>query len=310
MVTKSQKFRLGIFVFVFSLLMIGFIVMVAGRQIMEKRDYYQIIYKDISISGLQVGGAVKYHGINIGRIDEILIDREDVQNVIVKISIAENTPIKKDVIASLIPVGITGLLQVELSGGSNESELLPPGSEIKAGTSTFESISGQAEILVEKLTLVLDNIAEITNEHNQNKISGILTNVDSILSDNKEPFENIMTSLDSTTFYLSQISRSSSDAIERLNEIVQSQQFDNIITNTEKITRDIASSDLHKMIDNLNKAISEIDETFAHIDQTHLRTRQDLVQSIETLRETLEYLNEFSRLISEEPSLLIRSKRK
>jgi len=310
MVTKAQKFRLGIFVFVFSILMIGFIAMIAGRQIMEKKDNYHIVYSEISISGLQVGGTVKYHGISIGRIDDIIIDKENVQNVIVYISIDSGTPIKEDVVASLLPVGITGLLQVELSGGTNESALLSPGSQIIAGTSTFDSISGQAEIIVEKLTKVLDNIAEITSSTNQKKISGILTNVDSILSDNKEPFEHIMTSLDSTTFYLSQISRSSSEAIERLNEIVRSQQFNNIINNTEKITQDIAASDLRKLIEDLNNAILEVDETFSHIDQTHLKTRQDLIQSIETLRETLEYLNEFSRLISEEPSLLIRSKRK
>jgi len=212
--------------------------------------------------------------------------------------------------ASLIPVGITGLLQIELAGGSNEATLLEPGSEIPAGTSTLESISGQAEILVEKLSLVLDNIADITSTDNQAKINGILTNVDSILSENREPFENIMTSLDSTTYYLSQISKSSSEALAKINSIIQSGKFDNIVNNVEKVTEDIAAADLTKLIDDLNKAVIEIDETFSHIDQTHLSTRQDLIQSIETLKETLEYLNEFSRLISEDPSLLLRTRRK
>ena len=310
MVTKTQKFRLGVFITFISLIMLIFIIMVTGNKLMEKRDYYQIIYKDISVSGLQVGGSVKYHGINIGRVDDITIDKDDIRNVIVKISIRAGTPVKEDVIASLIPVGITGLLQVELSGGTNEAELLEPGSNIRPGTSIFESISGKAEIITEKLEQVLDNLTKITDRNNQEKISGILTSVDSILSINQEPFNNIMINMDSIAVNLAQLTKESSQAVEKLNRIIQSEQFANIINNSEKVSRDLASADITKLITDLNKAINKVSDTFAHIDQTHLKTRQDIIQTIETLRETIDYLNEFSRQISEEPSILIRSKKK
>jgi phospholipid/cholesterol/gamma-HCH transport system substrate-binding protein len=310
MVSKTQKFRLGVFITFISLIMLIFIIMVAGNKLMEKRDYYQIIYKDISVSGLQVGGSVKYHGINIGRIDDITIDKEDIRNVIVKISIRAGTPVKEDVIASLIPVGITGLLQVELSGGSNEAELLEPGSNIRPGTSIFESISGKAEIITEKLEQVLDNLTKITDRNNQEKISEILTSVDSILSVNRGPFNNIMISMDSIVVNLAQLTKESSQAVEKLNRIIQSEQFANIMDNSEKVSRDLASADITQLITDLNKAINKVNDTFAHIDQTHLKTRQDIIQTIETLRETIDYLNEFSRQISEEPSILIRSKKK
>ena len=213
-------------------------------------------------------------------------------------------------IASLIPVGITGLLQVELSGGTNEAELLEPGSNIRPGTSIFESISGKAEIITEKLEQVLDNLTKITDRNNQEKISGILTSVDSILSVNRGPFNNIMISMDSIAVNLAQLTKESSQAVEKLNRIIQSEQFANIINNSEKVSRDLASADITQLITDLNKAINKVSDTFAHIDQTHLKTRQDIIQTIETLRETIDYLNEFSRQISEEPSILIRSKKK
>ena len=310
MVSKTQKFRLGVFITFISIIMLIFIIMVTGNKLMKKRDHYQIIYKDISVSGLQVGGSVKYHGINIGRIDDITIDQEDIRNVIVKISIRAGTPVKEDVIASLIPVGITGLLQVELSGGTNEAELLEPGSNIRPGTSIFESISGKAEIITEKLEQVLDNLTKITDRNNQEKISGILTSVDSILSVNRGPFNNIMISMDSIVVNLAQLTKESSQAVEKLNRIIQSEQFANIMDNSEKVSRDLASADITKLITDLNKAINKVSDTFAHIDQTHLKTRQDIIQTIETLRETIDYLNEFSRQISEEPSILIRTKKK
>ena len=41
--------------------------------------------------------------------------------------------------------------------------------------------------------------------------------------------------------------------------------------------------------------------------ETLLKSRHDILSSTEILRESLEYFNEFTRLISENPSLLLRS---
>ena len=310
MVSKTQKYRLGVFIILISALMIFFIIMVAGKALMEKRDTYKIVYQDVSVSGLQVGGSVKYYGINIGRVEQIEIDREDVRNVVVIISVKGGTPIKEDITASLIPVGITGLLQVELTGGTNEAKTLEPGSKIKAGTSTMESIASKAEMISNKVEKLLDNLAELTNQENQSRFNNILSNVDNVLSENRESLNNIITNLDSISFHLTNLTASASEAVGELNQIIQSEQMQNILSNSEKVTSDLAEVDLKKMLNDLNLAIIQITDTFAHIDLTHLKTRQDLIQTIETLRETMDYINEFSRQISEEPSILIRSKKK
>ena len=151
MVSKAQKFRLGIFIAFSSVLLIVFLVVVAGNKLLEKRDEYYIHYEDTSVIGLQVGGQVKYHGISVGRVDDIRIDKEDVKMVIVTISVKEGTPLKEDILATLAPVGITGLKQIELSGGTNEAKLLKPKSNILPGKSVLDSITGKAEIIAEKL---------------------------------------------------------------------------------------------------------------------------------------------------------------
>ena len=310
MVSKTQKFRLGIFIVFISALMIIFFIMVAGNKLMEKRDNYRIVYKEISVSGLQVGGAVKYHGISIGRVDEILIDKEDIRNVIVKISVKAGTPIKVDVKASLTPVGITGLLQVELSGGTIEAKLIKPGGEIVAGTSTFESISGKAEALAGKLENVLDNLAEITNIKNRKKLENILANIDSMITENREPATNILTNIDSTTFYLVQLAEQTRMTVEKLNEILYSERFDNILDNAEKFSNKISEADIQQLIVDFNKAVNQANDTLLHFDLTLLKSRQDLLQSLETLKETMDYLNEFARQISENPSILLRPQKK
>ena len=308
MVTKAQKFRLGIFITVISILMILFLIMVAGTKIMEKRDTYYIRYKDSSVTGLQIGGPVKYRGIGIGRVDDISIDPENVADIIVTASIKSGTPIKGDMKASLIPIGITGLVQIEISGGTQEAELLEEGSFIKSGLSTFESISGKAEIITNKIEILLNNLNDITSEENKKRLNNIIANVDTIIDSNQSSILNTVSSLEAITDDFEQIAKNTRSLLERLDTIMESGKVEKIVTSTEKIISELADSELKQLMTNIHKLTIDANDAISHIDATHLESRQDLLDSIEGMKETIDYLNDFSRQISEDPSLLIRSK--
>lgn len=298
MVTKAQKFRLGIFIVVTSIIMVVFIVLVAGTKLMQKRDTYLIIYENTSINGLQVGGAVKYYGLNIGRVEDIVIDKEDINKVVVTISVKEDTPLKKDVEATLVYVGITGLKQIEIFGGTNESPLLKPGGYITAGKSAMDSITGRAEILTAKIETIIDNIIQLTDQENQVKLENILTNVDGIITENRDSFQGTMNNLDSLTEELTTLVSETSTAMSKLNLI---------LNNAEIITKDLSESDLKQLVKNANSAIKKANTTFSLINSTVDNSQDDIADTIQLLKETMEYLNEFSRQINENPSLLIRS---
>lgn len=310
MITKSQKIRLGIFVFVAVALLLILLSLVIGSKFLEKRDIYYIAYKDVSVSGLDIGSAVKYHGIRVGRIEELKVDTEDITRIIVKISVKEKTPIKSDVKAVISAVGITGLKLIELVGGTTEAETLKPNSFIESGPSVFEEITGKAEIISEKLEIVLNNLAEITKEANQRKVEKILTNINILLSENREPITNTLSNLDSISFYAIQFTKSASEAVEKLNTILHSEELQNLLANSEEFSSKLAKVDISTTIEELNDAIKQANDAFLHIDRTVLKSRSDILETLEILKETVDYLNEFSRDISEDPSILLRPTKK
>lgn len=310
MITKSQKIRLGIFVFVAVALLLILLSLVIGSKFLEKRDIYYIAYKDVSVSGLDIGSAVKYHGIRVGRIEELKVDTEDITRIIVKISVKEKTPIKSDVKAVISAVGITGLKLIELVGGTTEAETLKPNSFIESGPSVFEEITGKAEIISEKLEIVLNNLAEITKEANQRKVEKILTNINILLSENREPITSTLSNLDSISFYAIQFTKSASEAVEKLNTILHSEELQNLLANSEEFSSKLAKVDISTTIEELNDAIKQANDAFLHIDRTVLKSRSDILETLEILKETVDYLNEFSRDISEDPSILLRPTKK
>ncbi|HDR05393.1 MAG TPA: MCE family protein [Candidatus Marinimicrobia bacterium] len=371
MISRGQKLRLGLFLTVSMLSLAIFIVYIAGQKLIEKRDLYKIRFTDTSVGGLQIGSSVKYHGVTIGQVDEFAMDPEDVTSVIIIFSVKEETPIKSDTRATLSPVGITGMMQIELVGGSNEAKNLKPGEFVQAGSSTFETITGKAESISQNIELVLANIAELTNEKSRNYVEDFLKNLshitdvemqtelrlfisqlnqlvgadtqeklsqtiteiesfsqklsqlnlekpiksaDRILSENRGALKSAITNLDSSTSELkkfvgslNETSVSLSESAKRIQKILEKPEFDEIVDNAAVISRQIANAHIDSMILNINDAVNQANEMFNHVDLIVLRSRTDLLRTIESLKETASYLYEFSRKVSEDPSLILRS---
>ncbi len=309
MVSKAQKFRLGVFIFITSFLFLGFIFLVAGNKMMQKRDIYFIRFHDVSINGLQIGSAVKYHGITIGRVDDITIDKNNVRDIIVTISLKKDTPIKEDVKAILTPVGITGLMQIELRGGTNEKKLLKPKSFIQVGTSTFQNITGKAEIITEKLEILLNNLNQLTNEENRDKISNIISNIDASVQENKTKINEIVNHSDSLIITANNLLAELNRTAEKVNSLLNSKEIDLILKNSEKISTDLAKIDMDKLSSDIKNTIKQTNKTLTHIDGLVITNRQEIRSIVVSLRETIDYLNDFARQLSENPSFILKSRK-
>ena len=316
MVTKAQKLRLAVFLIVGFIILVAIFTMLLGSKLAEKRDYYTIMYDDSSVAGLQIGGAVLYRGIRIGRVEDVAIDKENITNIIVTISIKEGTPIKADQEAKLVTVGITGLKQIELSGGTNESDYLSPGDIIPSGRSLFEDISDTAEALTMKMEMIMDNLIAITNLENQKKINNILENVDNIISESRTPLKQSFENIDELTAELTIASLNINHIITEFNNTIDFEKIERIIHNTEIVSSKVANIDTQTIekevmvtIKNLNDAILKANQILFRVDALVQRNSPDINASIEELRETVENLSEFIRTLNEDPSILWRSRR-
>ena len=313
MVTRSQKIRLGIFVASGVFLIIATLIIIVAPKFFEQRDTYYISYRGISLTGLQEGSAVKYHGLTVGYVSDIFIDVKDIERVIVKVSLDRGTPIKEDTYADIELLGITGLKIIELRGGTNESNALKRGDYIRSGQSTTEMITGKAETMMEKAELTLNNLALLTNPENQKKLNALLDNTSTsmailsrLLTENQTELEHTFANSEKVTWDLKELVQASKNAMIEMNKIVGSDSVQQIIDNVANITENIRRADLVKLVQELNIALSTTNSMLQAMDANMNQTWVNFSASIESIRETTEYLNQFSRMITEDPSLLVR----
>jgi phospholipid/cholesterol/gamma-HCH transport system substrate-binding protein len=301
MVTKAQKIRLGIFIAIGSVLILVFAGVVAGSKLFQKRDIYYVQYSDVSVNGLQVGGTVNYHGIKVGRVETIKLNPKDVSKVILTISVEAGTPIKADVEATLVPVGITGLKSVELRGGSNQAALVKPNSYLRTGTSTFDDITGRAVSIAEKIDLIASNISSITNNENQKNIAEILRQTSLLLSDTRENLGGTLKSLSVIAANASEITSSASSNLTKFTDNANANMTlltTSTVSNIDKISNS-ATGQMESMGKNLNQSITELNantnllltDTRTQINTVGNRSDQMIIQTTKNIGDIAANIN-------------------
>jgi phospholipid/cholesterol/gamma-HCH transport system substrate-binding protein len=323
MKTRAQKIRLGIFIMISSVLLLMLVGFFTARRLFERTDTYFVAYRDVSVSGLETGSPVKYMGINVGSISDIYIDPDDVNQIIVRLSLKQGTPVKVDATADIIAMGITGLKTIEIRGGTNEAPYLGEEMFIQQGTSLVEDISGRAEVIAFKVEEVLNNLLDFTKPDNLEKISDAVQKV-SLLADNAnqsfsmvtdvivENREDLRESMQRTTTITEQLDSTALQlhaAVTQFNHIMQGEAIEEVLGNMRDISITLREANLRELIENLAATAAQTQALLIKLDADLDKGSEDLSENLILLKHTLENLNETSRRISNDPSILIRGQR-
>jgi phospholipid/cholesterol/gamma-HCH transport system substrate-binding protein len=317
---RSQRIRLGIFIFISSLLLISMIVFFAARQLFEKSDNYYVTYYDVSVSGLEVGSPVEYLGIRIGSISNISIDPQDINSIIVELAVEAGTPIKQDTHADIVTMGITGLKAIEIRGGSNEARFLRNGEQIQPGASTTEEITGRANVIAEKAEKVINNLQLFTDPENLERFTAAADNInelaaqlntttrmlDSVISTNRTEIDETVRTARMIAGRLDTASQTFNEAIASVNDVIQGDTIQEILGHAHEISRQISETDLQNLIQGLAEMTDQTRVLLYKIDQELDMNSRDFNESVELLRITLSNLEETSNKINSNPSILVR----
>jgi phospholipid/cholesterol/gamma-HCH transport system substrate-binding protein len=130
---------------------------------------YRIHFAE-SVSGLSLGDPVKFHGVDVGTVTAIGLDPQNPKLVQVDARLRKDTPVKTDTRASLKLKGITGVVYIELDGGSPGAKTLvavtPEGQipEIPFEKSTLANILDQLPRVIEKFSSLEDKAAKVVSD--------------------------------------------------------------------------------------------------------------------------------------------------
>jgi phospholipid/cholesterol/gamma-HCH transport system substrate-binding protein len=301
----------------FFLLIFGWFT---GRGLFEPKDTYYIAYKDISVTGLEVGSPVKYLGINVGSVRKISIDPQDFNTIVFELNIEPETPVKEDAVADIIAIGITGMKAIEIRGGTMESRLLKPESFIEPGSTLATDISGRAEVIAFKVEEVLNNLQNFTRPESMDNFTRAAENIsvlaanssqtafkiNELITENRNDIRETTSALNKITGRLDYASADFATSMEKFNEIMQGEDIAEVLGNVRDISLSLKEADLKALIENLAGAARYTQGLLADLEIDFEASNRHLNNNLVLLQHTLENINDAARKISIDPSVLVR----
>lgn len=183
METRANYLMVGIFVLLLAGGAILFVIWLAKFQFDVQFARYDIRHRG-SITGLNTGSPVRFHGVRVGEVLDIGFDQDDPEQILITIEVEGTTPIRSNTVATLEIEGLTGGLYVLLTGASKDAPPLSarPGEarpSIPSESSTLQQVLEGAPELVQKVNLLLAQASDLLNAENRAHVTSTLANLDS-----------------------------------------------------------------------------------------------------------------------------------
>jgi phospholipid/cholesterol/gamma-HCH transport system substrate-binding protein len=184
MTGKTNYVLVGLFVLVLSFTFVAGVLWLGAGGPGRVYDEY-LVFMQESVAGLSRDNAVKYHGVDVGRVHAISLDPERAEEVRLLLEIDPGTPIREDTVATLETQGLTGLAFINLRGGSADSPRL----QVRAGErypviqsrpSTWGRLDHAVEALVSNLIVVSKQFNQLLSDDNYRRIASILGHLDQL----------------------------------------------------------------------------------------------------------------------------------
>jgi phospholipid/cholesterol/gamma-HCH transport system substrate-binding protein len=300
METRANHLMIGSFVLVVVLGLFGFVLWLAKIEIDQEFAYFGVTFEE-AVSGLSIGGDVRYNGIPVGTVTLIEIAPNDPSRVQVTLEVKRNTPVRSDTVAKLELQGITGVAFIQLSGGSAAAGPLEPGPDggmpmLTSERSAIQALFSGAPELINHAIVLIDAVTKLVNDDNRAAFGNILANVDDLSSRLARRGQELEKMLGD----LQQIAGQTNELMSRLNGVLDSADATLSVARGTLITADgLMEGDVRQTMKDLSVASKQFEAVGKQLETLVADNSQGLTAfSNDGLLELTRFLEEGRVLIS------------
>ncbi|MBN1381407.1 MAG: MCE family protein [Deltaproteobacteria bacterium] len=301
MASKQVKFSIGLFVLIGLAIGAIIIIWAGASDVFLKGSQYTTFF-DESVQGLQADSAVKYRGVDIGKVESIKV-APDYRLIEVTMKIHLSGDLEKQTFAQLRTAGITGIVFIEL-------DLIQPSFEINYQEVPFKtdhpiipSRRSETSRFINDANVIIHNIKQIDFKGISDQLKISTKVVETFLTG--EHINKIMAHLESTSVNLDK-------AVAQIQQTMNRGQLESLIKNTadtlSEASRLINSTRQEIESMKLAQNTAKVGIILETLDKRVNAVTLQLQDTAENLRITSEYLEQFSESIRENPSELIFSR--
>ncbi|ARV15823.1 MlaD family protein [Polaribacter sp. SA4-12] len=289
--SNSQKVRLGFFVILSTILFVAAVYLIGQKQNLFNKTY-TLSANFQNVNGLQKGNNVRYSGINIGTVKNILMVNDSTIKVDMNIDKKIINHIKKDAIATIGSDGLVGNMIINIVPGKGTAEIISSGDTIESYSKIgADDILSTLSVTNENAAILTSDLLKITNAMIEGKgtLSALLN--DTIMAkDLKKTIINLkiasrgaVKSINELNGFVTTLKTDNETTLGvLLNDSISGQKLKNIVANIEE-----SSIEIKKVVSNMNTVVNDINSSKGALNYIIKDTTM-----VNSLKSTLDNINQ------------------
>jgi phospholipid/cholesterol/gamma-HCH transport system substrate-binding protein len=178
MENKAHALAAGVFVVIVTSLLVALAAWLTRDT--GDRDIYEISTRE-TVTGLQSQAAVRYRGVDVGKVASIGFDPKAAGNVLMRLEVDREAPITRNTFATLNYQGVTGLAFVQLDDNGQPAPRLVPNDKnpprIPLQPSLLSKLTSRGEMILDQVEKVTKSLDQMLGEPNQRRVATVLDNL-------------------------------------------------------------------------------------------------------------------------------------
>ena len=255
-----------------------------------------------SIPGLNPQAAVRYRGLEVGKVDEITFDPTTSGRIIIRLSVDPEAPVTTSTFASLGYQGVTGIAFIQLDDDKTGSPLLKTDNErvavIPLRPGFLDQLEKRGLVILEKTEELMTRADNLLSPENQKTMLSAFESV----ARTAEAYGEIPRQLEPTLARLPELTRQAEQSMASFNELSNSatsmtRNFDQLATNLQAPDGPIAR--LNTTVDRVGGSLEAVTSDL------ELQTLPHLVAMTDEARTSLRAVRRTATSLSDRPQSIL-----
>lgn len=337
--SSGQKVRLGIFIVLATGLLAAGTAALAGLTFLQPHITYRTRFEE-SVSGLERSAPVRYQGLHIGRVDDMHVAADNPRAIEIVLVVDPRTILFEGTTAVLDGSGLTGLKTINLTPGDMRAPRLKANAMLPSNGSLIDKLTDHAAAIVSDVRRVADQLSHWASDENRARAESLLSHLDSLVAHldatmtaESKPFEHALRQVTATAHSIElaaeetaktlHLARGSLQLFEReaqktleavrrpLGDIDPQQvagSFKALHIALKALDKRLSGEETGQAIAGFGATMQRMNRLIGDVDIIVRASREDFTASLSYVRQAAEDLREFSRILAQNPSVLVRGR--
>jgi len=247
---------------------------------------YEMVTK-LSIPGLNPQAAVRYRGLDVGRVEAIHFDPQVPGQIVVLMGVKPDTPITRSTYGSLAYQGVTGLAYVQLNDDGSNPERLQSSADhvaqIEMRESLLDKLQEKGLAILEKTERLTERFNTLLSPDNQ---KAAMTAVDNV-SRAANKIEKIPERLQPTLDKLPALTRQTAQTLASVKQLADDTR--KLSDNLDRLTTNLQAPG--GPVERIGNAADQVSSVAGNFQDQALPLTRDMQSSLRALERTLERID-------------------